>query len=102
MANKTNRPGTPGQWSFRKQSSFNGYYIESSTGAFIGETGGGIMHDDELLENTRLIAAAPDMLEVLQNIVEYWDTPNKAGKSLHEHIQYTLELAELAIKKATK
>jgi hypothetical protein len=91
---------TKGPWSFRKQSSFNGYYIEAGD-SFIGETGGGIMPDSEMLANTKIVAAAPEMLETLQNIVEYWNAP-QANQSLHDHIERSLKMAEKAIKKATE
>lgn len=88
---------TPGNWKYRKQLSFNGYYIESDTGFFIGETGGGIMHDDELLENTKLIAAAPDLLEALI-ILKKWVGKLDDWKGEDP----PCELVDKAIDKATK
>jgi hypothetical protein len=94
---------TPGNWKYRKQPAFNGYYIESSTGAFIGETGGGIMHEDELLENTKLIAAAPDLLHAVKSFVagmtgkEEFDGHNQGYLNT-----VCLPRAIKAIKKATK
>ena len=50
--------------------------------------------------NAKLIASAPDLLEALQSIVNYWDTPQNG--SIHEHIRFSIGLAEQAIKKATE
>lgn len=54
--------------------------------------------NDEDIANARLISAAPDMLEALQSIAEYWDTPQSG--SLHQHVLHPLELAQKAINKA--
>jgi hypothetical protein len=47
-----------------------------------------------------LIAAAPDLLEALKSIVDYWNTQQKG--SMNDHITHSLKLAEAAIKKATR
>lgn len=50
--------------------------------------------------DAKLIAAAPELLQALQSIAEYWDNPQKG--SLNDHIENSLKMAELAIKKATE
>ena len=52
--------------------------------------------------NAKLIAAAPELLEALKSITEYWDTANNDNLSLHDHVRHSLKLAESAINKATK
>jgi hypothetical protein len=54
----------------------------------------------EASANAKLIAAAPEMLQALQSIIEYWDNPQKG--SLNDHIEHSLKIAELVIKKATE
>jgi len=51
-------------------------------------------HPDALL-----IQAAPEMFEALKSIVEYWNNPQKG--SLNDHVAHSLQLAELALNKAT-
>lgn len=50
--------------------------------------------------NAKIIAAAPDMLQALQSIVDYWNTPQKG--SMNDHMNHIFEIAEKAIKKATE
>ena len=50
-------------------------------------------------EKAKLIAAAPDLLEALQSIVKYWNTPQQG--SMNDHIDHSLKLAQAAIEKAT-
>ncbi|SFK99040.1 hypothetical protein SAMN05216357_11040 [Porphyromonadaceae bacterium KH3CP3RA] len=49
-------------------------------------------------DDAQLITAAPEMLEALQSIVGYWNTPQKG--SLHQHLMHSLDLAQKAIDKA--
>jgi L-alanine-DL-glutamate epimerase-like enolase superfamily enzyme len=53
-------------------------------------------HDEENEANARLIAAAPDLLEALKDIVEFWDSivPTDAVNQMHIN-------ARAAIAKAT-
>lgn len=50
----------------------------------------------------KLKAAAPELLEVLQNIVDYWNTPQQGTTSMNDHINHIFNLADNAIKKATE
>ena len=54
---------------------------------------------EEVKANQRLISAAPDMLEALQFIVDYWELPAN-NSSLYDNIRHSLDLAETAINKA--
>jgi len=97
---------TKGEWNYRKQGSFNGYYIESVNDDFIGETGGGIMPDEEILANSKLIAAAPNLLAALSELhdlaMDGYDSHVKSGT--HEEFlkedREVLKNALKAIKKA--
>jgi hypothetical protein len=53
---------------------------------------------EEILSNMKLYAAAFEMFLALKSIVEYWDNPQKG--SLNDHVEHSLKIAELAIKKA--
>ena len=59
---------TPGPWAIRETATHM---------SVIGANNETIFHDDKrcpnVIEDARLIAAAPDMLEVLQAVVELWD-----------------------------
>ena len=53
---------------------------------------------EEMMANAQLVAAAPDMLEALKSIVDYWNSP--VDGSLYDHIRHSLDLAEKTINKA--
>jgi hypothetical protein len=56
----------------------------------------------EYNSNAVLISTAPKLLEALQNIVDYWYSPQKGNLSMYDHMNHILEVAEKAIEKATK
>lgn len=58
----------------------------------------------ELVEakaNAKLIAAAPEMLETLQHIMEYWNGDRNV-KAMFDALNHILEQAESVIVKATE
>jgi hypothetical protein len=85
---------TPGPWKFRP-SIFSEFYIEtvdqSSDKTFIGEVGGGLQSKQEIIANAKLVAAAPELLEALLEIISITD---------RNHV--TWYKAKAAIKKATE
>jgi hypothetical protein len=42
---------------------------------------------DEVRANARLIAAAPDMLNALLDVLEYWDDPDMSMSELKERVR---------------
>ena len=67
---------TPGPWYSRNGSSphFQGQIASESTGATVA-----ISYSDEDGANARLIAAAPELLDALQNLLdacEHWEDQN--------------------------
>jgi hypothetical protein len=67
--------GTHQKWGYRPQSiSKNGFYIETINknhiGTFIGEVGGGLQDLKEIEANALLISKAPEMLEMLKELVK--------------------------------
>lgn len=56
---------------------------------------------EETEANRKLILASPVMLEALQDIVNYWETPQDS-KSIIEHLEVIIEKAKVAIVKATE
>lgn len=53
-------------------------------------------------KDKKLILAAPDMLEALQNIHDYWNYPQSGNLSLNDHVVKIISMAEEALKKATE
>lgn len=83
----TNFPSPPNPTESRDEDKdyYGGYLVCESVGS---------------LEMAKLIAAAPEMLDALRSIVNYWNSPNK--ESLSYHINHSLIIAAEAIKKATE
>lgn len=87
---------TKGEWKHLKQPiTNNGFYIQSSELIFIGEVGGGEgCKIYEIEANAKLIAAAPELLDALMEIV------NAADGDGWKQLDGTLSKARNAIKKA--
>lgn len=93
---------TKGPWIYRRQPvSALGYYIETEDqnhkDTFIGEVGGGLQMAYEIGANAKLIAAAPDLLDALIEILEERGTNPSADP---EGFDKKTQNALLAIKKA--
>ncbi|HEJ4644000.1 TPA: hypothetical protein ACWMI6_005978 [Pseudomonas aeruginosa] len=56
--------------------------------------------DEELEANARLIAAAPELLEALQHIEEYWNRDSNE-QAMTDALWHIIETAQAAIAKAT-
>jgi hypothetical protein len=77
---------TPGPWSVFKAATENGEFSINATGPYIAETIGGIAEEEA---NANLIAAAPDLLEALQSVVNAWEEPDlgwEAAEKVHAAI----------------
>lgn len=62
-------PHTPGPWRALPTAE-----VTTEGGRYVGCIGDAFRHDDpEDLANARLIAAAPELLEVCQRLVRQWD-----------------------------
>lgn len=57
-------------------------------------------HSDEAKANARLIAAAPELLEALQSIAEYWNR-DQNETAMADACWHAIETAMAAITKAT-
>jgi len=88
---------TPGTWSYKERPIKHfGFYIQQngfkeSQRSFIGEVGGGTQSLEEIKSNAKLVAAAPDLLEALLEVVRISDRKHDAW-----------DKAKKAIEKATK
>lgn len=65
---------TKGPWVFTEQPVKSyGYYIhrvdQSDKNSFIGDVGGGLQAPETIKANARLIAASPEMYDILQEIL---------------------------------
>jgi hypothetical protein len=89
---------TPGPWTCEPNDShqfdIRGDYWEVATAhGFCGANGGPPTSMTESIANARLIAAAPDLLDAIKQIVSDTDSPGQFGMAL--------EAAHAAIAKAT-
>ena len=96
---------TQGEWSYSNAISNECYYIQTTDkthrNSFIGEIGGGLQLSSEIKANAKLIANAPNMLNTLQYIVDYYENPQES-RSMIQHLETMVEKAKEAIKKATE
>lgn len=60
-----------------------------------------IHYEVEPQANAKLVAAAPDMYEALEHIIEYWNR-DRNDEAMHDALWHIIETAEKAIKKATE
>jgi hypothetical protein len=49
---------------------------------------------EELRANARLIAAAPDMLNALLDVLDFWDDPDMSMSELKERVRYAIAKAQ--------
>lgn len=76
MARETKH--TPGKWTSTKATITYTQFNITAKDAFIGEVGGGLQSDDEIEANARIIAASPEMYEVLKFIYSSVDWSSEA------------------------
>lgn len=67
----TNTKHTPGPWSLRHGGRHDGDRLVTSGGSDICRMDGGPNDDSETLANARLIAAAPELLDALRNLLDW-------------------------------
>lgn len=97
----TQNQHTPGPWNVRYSEDRADAFIECGdrsnitdwAARFIAQT---YVHDLEDAANARLIAAAPDLLAALQNVIYGWDNWAEQG-----NIEHAIDAARAAIAKAT-
>lgn len=84
-----------GPWIYNTQPVASlGFYIQSDPfdsrkKQYIGEVGGGQMKDEEVEANAKLISTAPEMIEVLQELVKevmYNDLPWQIKEKIEQVI----------------
>jgi hypothetical protein len=92
---------TPGPWKWAKSRGMNAYEIHGADGSYIGDVWGvdepvpnGIKREHQK-PNARLIAAAPEMLEALRDVLEMIATDDLVPES----VSY-MQQARAAIAKA--
>lgn len=90
---------TKGPWRFHENGDGSYTILTEDNKWVIAFIQNGEKWNEEQIATAKLIAAAPDLLEALQIIVEYWNTPQEG--SMNDHIDHSLKLATAAIKKAT-
>jgi hypothetical protein len=84
---------TIGPWVYKEQPVKHlGFYIQGdafkeSQRAFIGDIGGGTQSTEEIEANAKLIAAAPDLLEALIEVVRISDRKHDAWDKAKEAIK---------------
>jgi hypothetical protein len=94
---------TPGPWEFVKDLWNSEEHSEDSPGSiwdiedqmFIAT----IEYLDEVEDNARLIAAAPDLLDALKHIEEYWNR-DQNETAMADALWHIIETAQAAIAKA--
>lgn len=95
--------GTPGSWVVDED-----YDVTTEDGTVVSWGAEGIFEPDEIIANAHLIAAAPDLLEALQQMVErieYYASLKETGQPNIEDWAYTynsgdMDDARAAISKA--
>lgn len=103
MGNTKQTKHTPGPWTLSKT---DDYVIEAVKAGSPYEVCTYMVDSDneaEDLANARLIAAAPDLLDVVQLIIKEWEKPTEGvqvGELIARLSQYSVE-ARAAIAKAT-
>ena len=87
---------TPGPWSFYTEPQPSGCPIVGAKGLMIAQLAHSINYNDQAetaIANARLIAAAPELLEALQKMLDVWEHGGIAT--------YPIGEARAAISKAT-
>lgn len=93
---------TKGPWKFDKiaYSRDLNFHIQTvdmkHKNTFIGEVGGGLQSNHEIEANARLISAAPELLEVVENIVRF----SESNGDLESLLPFTVKMAKEVLKKA--
>lgn len=98
---------TPGPWRVVEHSwSDTGIYSDKHHIAHLSIEGVATERNQSELEasmgaNAKLIAAAPDLLEALVHIKEYWNG-GRSEQAMSDALYHILEIASVGIDKATK
>lgn len=88
--------GTKGLWTI----SFMGNILDES-GKEIVNPEDSRRREEENAANAKLISAAPEMLSLLENIVEYWNG-DRNDKAMFDALNHIIYESEEMIKKATE
>lgn len=92
---------TPGPWNFHPCDAYATCFdVLCEKGYYVATTHDGVRGDRNADANARLIAAAPDLLEALQNIAEYWNQDQNEA-AMADACWHAIHTARAAIAKAT-
>ena len=92
---------TPGPWNFQPCDEYvNCFDVLCEEDYYVATTHDGVRGDKNAGANARLIAAAPDLLEALQNIAEHWNQDQNEA-AMADACWHAIHTARAAIAKAT-